>query len=151
MAFAALLAMLPLTGWDAFYLFAPAEGEGFVIVAADDRVRPVLVRLDFGRTSNPNSVGFFIDNIVIERLSGTGIHDFATDQTLNVYPNPTNGHITIEGMPEGGRAELYDATGRLVKVSTSPRINLSDCPASVHLLRIISTDGVATQRVIIRK
>ena len=43
MAFAALLATLPLTGWDAFYLFAPAEGEGFVIVAADDRVRPVLV------------------------------------------------------------------------------------------------------------
>ena len=81
MAFAALLAMLPLAGqtaevtpqtaeqvartfwnlhhdkdvaelrtpmlrldtrWDAFYLFAPAEGEGFVIVAADDRVRPVL-------------------------------------------------------------------------------------------------------------
>ncbi len=30
------------TRWDAFYLFAPAEGEGFVIVAADDRVRPVL-------------------------------------------------------------------------------------------------------------
>ena len=30
------------TGWDAFYIFAPAEGKGFVIVAADDRVRPVL-------------------------------------------------------------------------------------------------------------
>ena len=28
--------------WDAFYIFAPAEGKGFVIVAADDRVRPVL-------------------------------------------------------------------------------------------------------------
>lgn len=30
------------TRWDAFYIFAPAEGNGFVIVAADDRVRPVL-------------------------------------------------------------------------------------------------------------
>jgi hypothetical protein len=28
--------------WDAFYIFAPAEDKGFVIVAADDRVRPVL-------------------------------------------------------------------------------------------------------------
>lgn len=28
--------------WDAFYIFAPVEGKGFVIVAADDRVRPVL-------------------------------------------------------------------------------------------------------------
>lgn len=30
------------TGWDAFYIFAPAESKGFVIVAADDRVCPVL-------------------------------------------------------------------------------------------------------------
>ena len=30
------------TRWDAFYIFAPAEGKGFVIVAADDRVPPVL-------------------------------------------------------------------------------------------------------------
>ncbi len=117
-------------------LFSVAEGD--------------TVRLDFFRTTNTNTVGLFIDNIVIERLSGTGIHAFATAQTLNVYPNPTNGHITIRGMPEGGRAELYDATGRLVKVSTSQSINLSACPAGVYLLRIISADGVATQRVIKR-
>ena len=30
------------TRWDGFYIFAPAQGKGFVIVAADDRVRPVL-------------------------------------------------------------------------------------------------------------
>lgn len=30
------------TPWDAFYIFAPAECKGFVIVAADDRIRPVL-------------------------------------------------------------------------------------------------------------
>lgn len=29
-------------GWDELYVFVPAEGEGFVIVAADDCVRPVL-------------------------------------------------------------------------------------------------------------
>lgn len=28
--------------WDAFYIFAPSSGKGFVIVAADDCVRPVL-------------------------------------------------------------------------------------------------------------
>ena len=30
------------TRWDGFYIFAPVKGKGFVIVAADDRVRPVL-------------------------------------------------------------------------------------------------------------
>ena len=128
---------IALTTWQSReLLFSVAEGD--------------TVRLDFFHTTNTNTVGLFIDNIVIERLSGTGIHDFATAQTLNVYPNPTNDHITIRGMPEGGRAELYDATGRLVKVSTSQSINLSACPAGVYLLRIISADGVATQRVIKR-
>ncbi|MBO7628537.1 MAG: T9SS type A sorting domain-containing protein, partial [Bacteroidales bacterium] len=128
---------IALTTWQSReLLFSVAEGD--------------TVRLDFGRTTNPNSVGFFIDNIVIERLSGTGIHDFATSQTLNVYPNPTNGHITIEGMPEGGHIELYDVTGRLVKTSTKPQINISDCPAGVYILRCISSDGVAARRVIKR-
>ncbi len=147
------------SGSDSYTLTVGAEMFNDTIALATWQSRELLfsvaegdtVRLDFGRTTNPNSVGFFIDNIVIERLSGTGIHNLSTAQTLNVYPNPTNGHITIGGMPEGGRAEIYDATGRLVKVSTSPRINLSACPAGVYLLRIISTDGVATQRVIIRK
>ena len=147
------------SGSDSYTLTVGAEMFNDTIALATWQSRELLfsitegdtVRLDFGRTTNPNSVGFFIDNIVIERLSGTGIHNLSTAQTLNVYPNPTNGHITIGGMPEGGRAELYDTTGRLVKVSTSPRINLSACPAGVYLLRIISTDGVATQRVIIRK
>ncbi|MBO7629086.1 MAG: T9SS type A sorting domain-containing protein, partial [Bacteroidales bacterium] len=147
------------SGSDSYTLTVGAEMFNDTIALATWQSRELLfsvaegdtVRLDFGRTTNPNSVGFFIDNIVIERLSGTGIHNLSTAQTLNVYPNPTNGHITIGGMPEGGRAELYDATGRLVKVSTNPRINLSACPTGVYLLRIISTDGVATQRVIIRK
>jgi len=35
--------------WEEFYVFAPVEGEGFVIVAADDCVRPVLAYSARGR------------------------------------------------------------------------------------------------------
>lgn len=115
-------------------LFSVAEGD--------------TVRLDFIHESNFSSGGVLIDNIVIERESGVGIDDFSTTQTVNVYPNPTNGHITITGMPEGGRVELYDATGRLVKVSIHPQINISAYPAGVYILRCISSDGVVTRRVI---
>ena len=108
------------------------------------------VRLDFVHLSKTRSGGVRLDNLVIERRSGVGIHNIASAQTLNVYPNPTNGHITIEGMPEGGRIELYDATGRLVKESTKPQINMSACPAGVYILRVISSDGIGTRRVIKR-
>ena len=115
-------------------LFSVAEGD--------------TVRLDFIHESNFSSGGVLIDNIVVERVSGVGIDDFSTTQTVNVYPNPTNGHITITGMSEGGRVELYDATGRLVKVSIHPQINISAYPAGVYILRCISSDGVVTRRVI---
>ena len=108
------------------------------------------VRLDFFHFAETSCVGLLIDNIVIERFSGAGIHNPSTAQTLNVYPNPTNGHITIEGMPEGGRIELYDVTGRLVKTSMKPQINISDCPAGVYILRCISSDGMTVRRVIKR-
>ena len=114
-------------------------------VAAGD-----TVRLDFCHFSNYSSGGVLIDNVVIERISGVGIHNVSTDPTLTVYPNPTNGDITIGGMPEGSRIEIYDATGCLVKVSTDRHINISNCPAGVYILRCISSDGVTVQRVIKR-
>lgn len=117
-------------------LFSVAEGD--------------TVRLDFSHFSDYNSGGVLIDNVVIEKMSGIGIHNLSAEQHLNVYPNPTNGHITITGMPGGGRVELYDATGRLVKVSTNPRINLSACPDGVYILRILSSEGVSMRRVIKR-
>ncbi len=42
--------------WDAFYIFAPAEDKGFVIVAADDRVRPVLA-YSFHNAATRDTVG----------------------------------------------------------------------------------------------
>ena len=106
------------------------------------------VRLDFCHLSNYSSGGVLIDNVVIEKMSGIGIHNLSTEQPLNVYPNPTNGYITIGGMPEGSRIELYDATGRLVKASTSHLVNISACPAGVYILRCISSDGVTVRRVV---
>lgn len=42
--------------WDAFHVFSPAEGDGFVIVAADDRVRPILA-YSFSNRFMRDSVG----------------------------------------------------------------------------------------------
>ena len=43
--------------WDGFYLFQPAECDGFVIVAADDAVRPVLAYSFHNRALRGDSVG----------------------------------------------------------------------------------------------
>ena len=43
--------------WDGFYLFQPTLGNGFVIVAADDAVRPVLAYSFHNRALRGDSVG----------------------------------------------------------------------------------------------
>ncbi len=146
------------SGSDSYTLTVGTETFNDIVESASWQPRELLfsvaegdtVRLDFFHFAETSCVGLLIDNIVIEKFSGIGIHNFETAQTINVYPNPTNGHITIEGMPEGGRIELYDATGRLVKTSTKPQINISDCPAGVYILRCISSDGMTVRRVIKR-
>ena len=132
-----------VTFYDTVTSTAWESREIFFSVAEGD-----TVRLDFCHLSKTISGGVRLDNLVIERMSGIGIHDISTAQTIHVYPNSTNGHITIAGMPEDGRIEVYDATGRLVKESTNPYINISACPAGVYFLRFISSDGVTVQRVV---
>ena len=60
--------------------------------------------------------------------------------TIKVYPNPTTGIITIEGLPENEKAEiaLYNMNSKLVKVHTSysslTKMDISDVVSGVYLL-----------------
>lgn len=57
------------------FLFSVAEGD--------------TVRLDFGHTTHTNSVGLFIDNVVIEQM--------LEDYTITVSANPSNGGTVAGG------------------------------------------------------
>jgi hypothetical protein len=50
-----------------------------------------------------------------------------------VYPNPTSGEVTVES--DGAEARLYSLSGTLLKRVRGNRLNLSDYPAGVYLLR----------------
>jgi len=61
-------------------------------------------------------------------------------QKLSVYPNPTNGHLEIEGLPEGEITEitLYNINSKLVKkqiqYSSLTQMDISDVVSGVYLL-----------------
>ena len=70
---------------------------------------------------------------------------------VTIYPNPASEQVTVSGLPEGSRVELYDAMGRRINVSTHQRINVSTIPSGIYLLRCIAPDGVVhTEKLIIR-
>jgi len=70
---------------------------------------------------------------------------------VTIYPNPARERVTVSGLPEGSRVELYDAMGRRINESTHQRINVSTIPSGIYLLRCIAPDGVVhTEKLIIR-
>ena len=76
-----------------------------------------------------------------------------TPLRMNVYPNPTTHHVTVEatGMLE---VEVYDAVSRRVArrrvESDQCLIDLSGCAAGTYYLRVHTTAGTVIQKVIKR-
>ncbi len=66
---------------------------------------------------------------------------------LRVYPNPTQGPVTVEAAV-GSRIVVYDLLGRFVKseVSTAQRhaLDLAGLPAGTYVVRDQASSGIAT-------
>ncbi len=64
---------------------------------------------------------------------------------ITIYPNPTNGQFTIAGISKGMTIEIYDYTGKKIRVISaidiSVQINLSNQSDGIYLIRILDKDG----------
>jgi hypothetical protein len=119
-----------------------ASGEG--VALSEDYMRS----LDFvdclnGNNSNPvwardeNNIndGFPIlekDNLAVADGSVTA---------FNVYPNPTDGIVNIEGV-KVAQVQVYNNLGQAVRTFfNTNKINTNDIQKGFYLLRLIATDG----------
>ena len=66
---------------------------------------------------------------------GTSSIDHPTAETLQVYPNPTQGLVYVENA-DGQEIKLYDALGNLVGQTRENYIDLSAYPNGMYLLRV---------------
>lgn len=85
----------------------------------------------------------------------TSIGDVETNGEIKIYPNPTTGIITIEGLPENKEVEIsiFDINRKLIKKQTSissvTKMDISDVVSGNYLL--IIDDVVDTTFKIIKK
>jgi hypothetical protein len=93
---------------------------------------------------------------VINNLS-TGTTDLMTNiADLKVYPNPTNGNFSIEGILQGQTIELYNYLGQevihmLASDNKTTHFEISDKTNGAYLLRILNRDGnIAVQKKIVK-
>ncbi|HXC05017.1 MAG TPA: T9SS type A sorting domain-containing protein [Bacteroidia bacterium] len=79
---------------------------------------------------------------------------------ISVFPNPNDGHFTVmlpvadqeEGLPEEANLTIYDLMGKIVYSNEKPanrevRIDLSDKPKGIYVLRCVIGDEVSTVRI----
>lgn len=64
--------------------------------------------------------------------------------SLNLFPNPTTGLITVSGKEEEARIQLYDMRGILVLRTQSNTLDLSTLPQGIYMLRC----GSSTTKVV---
>jgi uncharacterized delta-60 repeat protein len=70
---------------------------------------------------------------------------------ISVYPNPTQGNITIE-FPEPGTVAFIDLFGRTIKsvklTENRSTINISEFIPGIYTVRIKTSDGIAIQKIV---
>ena len=68
---------------------------------------------------------------------------------LKLYPNPTTGYITVEGLENMVRSTIYNIQGQKIKEKIeNNKINLENVPAGMYLLKIETEKGIVTKKII---
>ena len=90
-------------------------------------------------------------NIEIVDMLGVNDHDFAQQNAINVYPNPTSSLIFIEA-EAGTEANLYTMDGKLVTSTSQGIINVSNIESGNYIL-VLTKDSmiVGRQKVVVSK
>lgn len=102
-----------------------------------------------GNTDNPRVVTVTENVTYTAYFESTtqGIHE-ADNNTITIYPNPTNGIVKIAS-DDVTRIDVYNVNGQLVKsVSKGSVVDISSLPSGVYTLRVMTVQSTFVCRVI---
>lgn len=131
------------TGYADFHVFA--DGTGATV--GNDAVVTIVLNDTINNYSK--TVTF-----IAKKTAPTGIGNVANDDAIRMYPNPAREaiNVTFDAAMDVHSIAVYSLIGKAVSVfktsGTGARIDLSDVPAGVYLLRMANSNGqiVATRK-----
>jgi len=71
-----------------------------------------------------------------------------TAARVTIAPNPATTLVRIFTKETLNQATLLDAQGRAVRQTTNPVLDVADLPAGLYLLRVETTGGVTTEKIV---
>ncbi len=97
-------------------------------------------------SDNPYSFTLEEDIVLVAWFSGMGLEE-SEKERINVYPNPSNGTVTIDGL-EVTEVQVFNALGQLVKETKENVIDLLEQEAGTYILKVITPAGVVTKQIV---
>lgn len=93
----------------------------------------------------------YMNDLVCDNL---GVSDFNLENSVEIFPNPSQDNITIKTNFIGGEYQILDATGRVLKQgaisSQNTSISMSTFSAGFYFVRINHAGQHTTKRVILK-
>jgi len=124
-----------------YKLYRPSSGETFELAVTYD------ASLDNTGKFNVNSMSAITE----VKMSATGIEQHG-DSHIHIYPNPTQGVFTIEGVVQDASIRIFNAFGEEIFVSTlssSGKIDLTGHAKGVYFISIQTAEGTTVQKLVI--
>jgi hypothetical protein len=93
--------------------------------------------------------------VLVQNYAGVGINDLSNDNVLSLYPNPTNGKISICTNTRGGEISIYNGFGEKIFLQTNQteksEIDLSNQPNGLYFLQLKTEQGITSRKIVINK
>ncbi|MDP9955450.1 hypothetical protein J2X97_001087 [Epilithonimonas hungarica] len=92
----------------------------------------------------------FVDNFKVQSKTVMSV-DESKGYKLNIYPNPTTDKIAVTTDKVIKSMELFDFTGKKIKVSSINEMDLSKVPTGSYLLKMIFSDETSMTKKVVKK
>lgn len=109
-----------------------------------------------GTVSASSQINVRIDDILIKKVtSSVGIKE-NTLNVVSIFPNPSNGVVTLNAIEANSSVEVYNIIGenvftKSVLVKGSNTLDLSNLAAGSYIVKVKTGNEVATKRIVISK
>lgn len=92
------------------------------------------------------------DTSVCYTINSVGINENEANLTLSIYPNPTNGIITLSNpTPINGNISIINSLGKIIQTQningTTAMINLNNEAKGIYYIKVSSENGVSTKKI----
>jgi hypothetical protein len=120
-------------------------------------VSGVLIRIAFGSDGSVQDEGFAFDDIEIDFSTSIDKSEISIENLI-IYPNPSNGVITLDFSKENSQVniEIRDISGKLISeelinnTSSPKQFDLSNLAKGVYFLKAFNSEFSKTEKLIIK-